>query len=107
MNRLEPAVERYLHDGLGAAHPNLVFARAVTVHLGGSGTSVWSQQAVAERVVELLQPRYNTQDAEELARDPELVASLFQNADLLAPDDDRSHAIAALVMQAIERLVDG
>jgi hypothetical protein len=107
MSRLDPAVDRLLLDRLGPAHPNLEFARAVAAHLGAAPTAVWSQRGAAERVVELLQPQYNTIDAEELARAPELVASLFQNADLLVPSDKGSHAIAALVMQAIERLVDG
>jgi hypothetical protein len=107
MSRLEPDVACYLEDRLGRAHPNSEFARAVTLHLGSVGLEGWSQQAVARQVVELLEPGYNTLDAEALARMPELVASLFQNADLLTPDDPRSHVVAALVMEAIERLVDG
>ena len=104
---MDPEVDGFLRERLGAGHPNLEFAKAVVVHMGAAATAVWSQQAAAERVVALLQPQYNTFDADELARSPELVASLFQNADMLAPTDDRSHAVAALVMEAIERLVDG
>lgn len=106
MNHLHPDVARFLHDQLGG-HPNIEFASAVSIHLGAADTAGWSQQAAAQQVVELLRSGYNTIDAEELARSPELVASLFQNADLLAPNDAGSHAVAALVMEAIERLVDG
>ena len=107
MSRLDPEVARYLRERLGEGHPNSEFAEAVTVHLGAAMSTGWSQRAAAEQVVALLQPGYNTTDAEELARKPELVASLFQNADLLAYEDVNSQILAALVMEAIERLVDG
>lgn len=104
---LEREVEQFISAALGEAHPNRSFAEAVVIHLGAGPTAVWSQREAAERVVGLLRAQYNTLDAEDLARSPELVASLFQNADMLVTADDGSHAIAALVMEAIERLVDG
>lgn len=104
---LEADVGRFLRARLGERHPNRPFAEAVAIHLGAGPSAVWSQAAAAERVVALLHQQYNTRDAEDLARSPELVASLFQNADMLEPADDGSHAITALVMEAIERLADG
>lgn len=104
---LDPEVGRFIRSALGESHLNRPFAEAVVTHLGAGPTAVWSQAMAAERVVGLLQEQYNTFDAEDLVRSPELVASLFQNADMLDPADDVSHAIAALVMEAIERLVDG
>jgi hypothetical protein len=104
--QLDPAVELFLLDRLGPTHPNRRFAEAVTTHLGVGPTAVWSQAEAAKRVVELLETRYNTEDAEILARSPELVASLFQNADMLVASDEGSRALAILVMKAIEHLVD-
>lgn len=106
-HRLEPGVDRFLRKELGDLHPNRPFAEAVAVHLGAAPAAVWTQASAAERVVAMLKAQYNTLDAEVLARSPELVASLFQNADMLEPADGGSHAIATLVMEAIERLVDG
>lgn len=104
---IEPEVGGYLRRELGESHPNLPFAEAVVAHLGVGPTAVWSQETAAERVVGLLREQYNAYDAEGLARAPEFVASLFQNADMLVIADDGSHAIAGLVMEAIERLADG
>jgi len=92
---------------LGVDSALLPFACAVVQHLGRSARDQAERDAIVQRVAEVLDGFSEMEDAaliQLLGSSPALLASLFQNADLLpasAPETDR---IARLVLGAIESL---
>lgn len=88
-----------------AGHPGVrAFAEAVVRHLVGPP----AERSPAEEVVEtvtrtLLQILAQDGDAamRTLLGDPQLLASFFQNADLLAPRGAESRAVTQTVMRAV------
>ena len=108
---VEPEVESVLAEMLQEAEDLLPFARAVIVHLSrGSGAGMAQMQA-ATHVLEALAWGVLDGDAGEtpfsLDSNPELLASFFQNADLLDPRSPRTAAIAKGVMNALQRIGTG
>lgn len=93
--RLQRIVENSLPDR-PALHP---FALAVVTHLSRAAEGSVDDARAGERAVairELAEGRGG-----DLRADPPLLASLFQNADLLDPYDPASARIANAVMLAI------
>lgn len=88
---------------LGAGADLGDFAMAVVQHLSGpaGGRSREVVEAQLERIVQALE----TGSARPvwLLEDPELLASLFQNADLLDPSRPRHAALLGYVMSALEQ----
>jgi hypothetical protein len=86
--------------GPGAKHYKL---RAVIRHLGAEHAGELSQRQVAESIVTILRPAGGGEpSAATLLENPEILASFFQNADLLDPHGADSMAISRMVMKALE-----
>lgn len=106
--RLADSTSARLREGLGEGSAALPFAEAVTLHLAhapGRPASPEHEASAAARVLELL--RASPGDAPRLADDPELLASVFQNADLLhAHGAAAADRVALLVMRALEAAED-
>lgn len=79
------------------------------VHLTHGDTSVEARARVIGRIVSVLDVDDDTDDEDRaavLVADPDLLASVFQNMDLLDPGDPATDALARLVMTALERMGD-
>ena len=101
----ETGVAGLLRVMLGAGSPMLPFAVAVATQLSGArtgSTSVADAVALVGLVLEPLVDGGERPGSEILLRNPELLASFFQNADLLDPADAATPRLAALVMEALE-----
>lgn len=97
-----------LGSELGPSSPLLSFARAVVEHLVGSGALGPGEQVESE-VIELLrlaEGGVSRQSIAFLANRPALLASVFQNADLLPQSTPEATRLATLVMSAVERMWD-
>jgi hypothetical protein len=100
---MERGVVEFLKQQLGSDYPNLGFLRAVIRHLGAEHAGELSQRQVAESIVTILRPAGGGEpSAAALLENPEILASFFQNADLLDPHGADSMAISRMVMKALE-----
>lgn len=99
-------VDRLLRANLGPATRNRAFAEAVIRHLSTGPAAVLPEVEVAERVLEALQAAAAGagEPPRRLDHLPEILASFFQNADLLDPGDPTSRAISRWVMTMLETL---
>ena len=105
MASLEPPVAEYLSERLGEQYPNYPFLVAVILHLASGPNPSWRQLELAHRVVDILFPETWGRPASSLlVEHPEVLASFFQNADLLDQKSADSVAISRIVMRAIESL---
>jgi hypothetical protein len=100
--QLHPATLDELRARLGADHPALGFATAVTAHLALRpeipGNDRNRERDVAARVAGILQGiERASHGAPVAALDVELAASFFQNADLLEPGGMHANGIAGLL----------
>ncbi len=106
----ERFIEEIFHVILSPASPLLPFASAVVKHLRGSGALVENGDDLVNRVVELLRA---VQDGDEvlpaalLADSPVLIASFFQNADLLPPAAPETARLGALLLDVMEIVSGG
>lgn len=103
MKRLSAAAHDQLRSRLGAGSGALRFAAAVVAHLAASPHH---EARLVERVAGLILAceRGSPLDeaAVQLLGEPELLASLFQNADLLDPTEyGAAGAVGALVMETL------
>jgi hypothetical protein len=100
---MERGVVEFLKQQLGSDYSNLRFLRAVIRHLGAEHAGELSQRQVAESIVTILRPAGGGEpSAATLLENPEILASFFQNADLLDPHGADSMAISRMVMKALE-----
>ena len=105
MGSLEPPVAAYLRERLGSEYPNYPFIAAVILHLGSGRNPSWPQLELAHRVADIVCPeKWGRPSSAILAEHPEILASFFQNADLLDPKAPDSTAVSKIVMRAIESL---
>lgn len=105
--RIDPEVDAVLRECLAEDQGLLPFARAVVVHLSNPPARPRSQAEVAARVIEALDADGDPETgppAPGWTNDPELLASFFQNADLLDPRHAGTGRIAHRVMEALERI---
>ncbi|MEX2582097.1 MAG: hypothetical protein WD766_02415 [Gemmatimonadota bacterium] len=91
---------------LAADAPELVeFVEAVFVHLTGPAAGV-AAEAATIRISAILQPLLD-EDSDGAARllldDPSVLASFFQNADLLDAAAPASALVSGMVMRVLER----
>lgn len=104
---LGSAIEGILWKHLEGAVELLPFARAVVRHLSRIPGAMSTAEQVAERVGSSLQAiaaGHVTLASSNLRHDPELVASFFQNADLLGPERPLTKAVGSAVMRALEEM---
>lgn len=104
--RLDPATLALLRRELEARGDALAFAEAVTLHLvhgpGRVGTPE-GERTAATSVLGLLSDPGGEGSVARLASDAELLASFFQNIDLLyAHAYPQADEVAVLVMRALE-----
>lgn len=104
--RLDPSTEAVIAEVLGDAEELVPFAAAVTLHLATSVPDRWTPREAAICVLEALGWGDDQENDEPfpLHRHPEILASFFQNADLLEPDRDTTAPIAKAVLNAMQRL---
>jgi hypothetical protein len=90
--------------------PLLPFAEAVLRHLRGSGAAPVGYDDLVSSALEILRAIHEDDQqlpAKRLARLPALMASFFQNADLLPPSAPETTRLAALVANAMEIVSEG
>lgn len=98
---LRKTIETALSDS-----PGLIdFALAVVRHLSGPSIGMPAERAIADVLAALDASDRDSHGPEvhPLSENPELLASFFQNADMLDPKDPSSASIANAVLEAIER----
>ena len=103
MNGSEGDALQRIRSGLGSSSALVPYAVAVVRHLATPSTGRTAE--VVDRVVGVLaEALEGSADAaaESLLQDPELLASFFQNADLLDPRDRTTIPVTRLVMRAVE-----
>jgi hypothetical protein len=91
---------------LGEDSRMLEFATAVAIHLRDAPGNRQATDEVVSRLVRVLAPFRDEDEPpppDVLLADPELLASFFQNADLLDPSAPETSAVARLVTSALER----
>ncbi len=106
MGRPTPDLLATLFAGAESLIP---FATAVSEHLGLNADGP-EREAILGEVAEILQQALDPGEdppVERLAANPVLLASFFQNTDLLHPSAPETGLVARLVMAAVERLDDG
>ena len=106
---LERAVERILCTHLEDAVELLPFAMGVVRHLSRAPGTGSSAEQVAHRVGSTLRTiagGHGPRAWSNLSNDPELVASFFQNADLLEPGRPLTKAVGSAVMSAVGEMHD-
>lgn len=106
----EPGVSDLLRVLLGTESRVLPFAVAVATQLSAGDTAETSTASAVAMVAGVLEPMLDGGEPPEvglLLAQPVLLASFFQNADLLDPEDPVTAEIASLVMAAMERLSPG
>jgi hypothetical protein len=99
-----------LRIALTGSSPLLPFAEAVARHLRASGAASIDGDDLVNSAVELLrlvQEDDQPLPARRLAESPVLMASFFQNADLLPPAAPETARIGALVLKAMEFMTRG
>jgi hypothetical protein len=107
--KLDAGTTTLLRTLLDDAEPLLPFAEAVVLHLTSPPARSDSPEGIVGSVVALLRAASDPDDTAAvnlLCEDPRLLASFFQNADLLDPGSPEAAGVARLVMTALER-VDG
>lgn len=103
----ERAIEGILWKYLEGADELLPFARAVIQHLSRAPGARLSAEQIADRVGASLHAIVAAQGlstSSNLGNDPELVASFFQNADLLTPGRPLTKSVGSAVMRAVEEM---
>jgi hypothetical protein len=87
------------------------FAEAVVAHLTNPPAASSAPEDVIARLSAVLAGAMAEEEFERavglLSDDPELLASVFQNADLLEPGAGETRRIAALVAETLERVGGG
>jgi hypothetical protein len=103
-----PDLSALLRAMLGDDNAVLPFAEAVVSHLTTLPAAQAPPEEVLARVVAILEAVVDESNDETpaatLAAHPELLASFFQNADLLDPSIPESDRVAHLVLESLERL---
>lgn len=106
---LDARTQDILRTLLEGAEPLLPFATAVVLQLDADPTRVAARELTMGRLAEILRAAREPGEAlpvDLLAADPPLLASFFQNTDLLDPGTDETAAVARMVMAALERIDD-
>jgi hypothetical protein len=94
-----------LRAALGTHSPLLPFAEAVVRHLSTTSHAGESPVRIAELLLGIVDPVTSSDRAiDDLARSPAMLASFFQNADLLAPGSPEATRVAGLVLGAMDLL---
>ena len=87
--------------------PNLIpFVTAVINHLLALGAASNSAENVVERVFAAVGWGDSDVESVRFDQDPELLASFFQNADLLDPNSESTPRISKDVLAALQRLTN-
>jgi hypothetical protein len=95
-----------VREELGESSPVLPFATGVILHLSRSG-GLEGNEDIASRIIDVFRAIDGGDEtaAEHLAESPVLVASFFQNLDLMPPTGRETYRVARLVAEAMEILV--
>ena len=101
---ISPAAASVLDDHLGRVHPGRRFVEAVIEHLTGPTVGRSEEPVTAELVRIFAEIEDRAAVSMRLERDPDLLASFFQNADLLDPARPESKQLSLAVMAAIHRI---
>ncbi|MQA91335.1 MAG: hypothetical protein GEU90_14085 [Gemmatimonas sp.] len=103
----EDTVATDLRSLLGPDSSLLPFAKAIVTQVAGHAASERSRAEVAGQAARVLRGAASAHRVcalEALVKDPTLLASFFQNADLLDTTVSEGAAVAELVMEALARV---
>ena len=106
---LDASSQEILRTLLEGAESLVPFANAVVLQLDADPARAAARELTMGRLAEILRAARDPGEAlpvDILAADPPLLASFFQNTDLLDPGADETAAVARMVMAALERIDD-